>query len=127
MAITVSKMALMNSISSLGGVANVITIVDSSIARKLDDASTSTSRTLFDASLLATKKIPLMLSVTRASLYADSGDFKIIKNASSSDGSREQYSVGSNPIRLQLVSDVSLSLSLLSLPLSLSLGLFESV
>jgi len=127
MAITVSKMAMTNSISSLGGAANTITVVDSSIARKLDDVKTGTSasRTLLDASLLAAKKIPLMLSVTRASLYADSGDFKVIKNASSSDGSREQYSVGSNPIRLQLVSVVSLPLSSISLPLSL--GLFESV
>jgi len=128
MAITVSKMAMTNSISSLGGAANTITVVDSSIARKLDDVKTGTSasRTLLDASLLAAKKIPLMLSVTRASLYADSGDFKIIKNASNSDGSREQYSVGSNPIRLQLVSVVSLPLSSISLPV-LSLGLFESV
>ena len=107
MAITVSQMEVTNSISSLGNAANSITIVDSSIYRKLIDSHSNSSRSLFDASLLATKKIPLMLSVTRASLYADSGDFRAIKNVSSSNG-REQYGIGSNPLRLQLVSYISL-------------------
>jgi len=101
MAVTVSKMEVSNNISSLGGPANTIKIVNGIVARKLSDSGIS--RSLFNASQLATMKVPLMLSVTRASLYANTGDFKIIKNASSSDSSREQYRIGSNPIRLQLV------------------------
>lgn len=68
MAVTVSKMAVSNSISSLGGDGNAhtINIVNSNIARRLIGNSSTDSRALFDASLLLTKNVPLMLSVTRA-------------------------------------------------------------
>jgi len=115
MAVFVSKMALSNSISSLGSNSSThfLNIVDSSFSRRLEDISSINvsyeHRSLFDASLLQSKTVPLMLSVTRASLYANSGDFQLTKNASYNE--RVQLSVGSNPLRLQLdcslVSDTS--------------------
>lgn len=118
MVVSVTRMAVSNSISCLGSSTSFhsLNVVHSSFSRRLDSTNsinTSSSsyerRLLFDASALQSKTIPLMLSVTRANLYANSGDFQLIKNASYKE--RVQLSVGSNPLRLQLdcslVSDTS--------------------
>ena len=124
MAVSVSKMALVNSISCLGSNASThsLNIVDGIFARRLNTInnisissfSRKQNRSLFDASLLQSKTIPLMLSVTRASLYANSGDFQLTMNASYNE--RVQMSIGSNPLRLQLdcslVSDTSVVVSI---------------
>jgi len=123
MAVSVTRMAVSNSISCLGSNTSThsLNIIDSSFGRRLDSTdsiNTSSSsyehRSLFDASVLQSKSIPLMLSVTRANLYANSGDFQLTKNASYNE--RVQLSVGSNPLRLQLdcslVSDTSVTVNI---------------
>ena len=121
MALSVSKMSLSNSISCLGSSAHSLNIIDSSFARRLGvvksnnrSSSSNEGRSLFDASVLQSKTIPIMLSVTRASLYANSRDFQLTKNASYNE--RVQLSVGSNPLRLQLdcslVSDTSVIINI---------------